>query len=120
MGLYTLSALLAAAGVIAAEHFWFRTGLFRRRSYWITMAIVVFFQSLVDGWLTKLSAPIVIYNGGQFSGVRFPWDIPVEDFVYGFALVTLTLVLWLRAEGTPVRSGSADPSRPTSRRGPSR
>lgn len=98
-GLYTVSALVAAAAVVALEVLWLRTGIFVRPTYWVTMAIVFTFQILVDGWLTKLSAPIVIYNPGQFSGVRFPFDIPVEDFVYGFALVTLTLVLWVRQEG---------------------
>lgn len=97
-GLYSVSALAAAVAVVGVEGLWLRTGLFRRRSYWVSMAIVFGFQALVDGWLTKLSAPIVIYDRGQFSGVRFPFDIPVEDFVYGFALVTLTLLLWARAE----------------------
>jgi lycopene cyclase domain-containing protein len=41
----------------------------------------------------------VRYGKDQFLGVRFPWDIPVEDFAYGFALVTLTIVLWERAGG---------------------
>ena len=57
------------------------------------------FQVPVDGWLTKRSAPIVVYNPREFSGVRFPWDIPLEDFAYGFALVTLVLVLWVRQAG---------------------
>lgn len=96
MGEYTLAAGVAAALVVVAELAWFRTGLLRTRAYWISMAIVVFFQVLVDGWLTKLSAPIVIYNAHEFSGVRFPWDVPVEDYLYGFALVTLTMLLWDR------------------------
>jgi hypothetical protein len=29
-------------------------------------------------------------------GVRFPWDIPIEDFGFGFAMVTLTILLWRR------------------------
>jgi lycopene cyclase domain-containing protein len=94
---YTLAAGAAAIGVVVAEVAWFRTGLLRTRAYWISMAIVVFFQVLVDGWLTKLTAPIVVYNADRFSGVRFPWDVPVEDFLYGFALVTLTMLLWDRA-----------------------
>lgn len=98
MGLYTLSAVAAAAVVVAAEGLWWHTGIFRLRTYWVSMAIVFFFQALVDGWLTKRSAPIVIYDRGQFSGVRFPFSIPIEDFVYGFALVTLTLLLWVRSE----------------------
>ena len=73
-----------------------RTGLFRKPAYWISMVIVFGFQSLVDGWLTKLSAPIVIYNEKHTSGVRFPWDIPVEDFLFGWALVTAVLLLWVK------------------------
>lgn len=90
-------ALVAAAAVVVIEAGWARTGVFRRPAYWVTLAIVWAFQIPVDGWLTKLSAPIVEYNPAEFSGIRFPWDIPVEDFVYGFALVTLAIVLWLRA-----------------------
>ena len=97
MGGYTAAAAVAAVLVVAVELCWWRTGLFRRRAYWIAMAIVFGFQILVDGWLTKLSAPIVVYNPREFSGVRFPWDVPVEDFLYGFALVTATLARWQRA-----------------------
>jgi lycopene cyclase domain-containing protein len=73
-----------------------RTGLFRRAAYWLSMAIVIGFQILVDGWLTKLSAPIVIYDNRHSSGLRFPFDIPVEDYLFGFALVTAVLLLWER------------------------
>jgi len=95
---YTLWAAVAALAVIALEVRWWKTGLFRRRAYWITLVITFAFQIPVDGWLTKLSAPIVEYNPKEFSGVRFPWDIPLEDFAYGFALVTLVLLCWLRAD----------------------
>jgi lycopene cyclase domain-containing protein len=97
---YTVLAVVAAVAVVAAELTWFRTGIFGRRSYWIAMAIVFFFQILVDGWLTKLSAPVVVYNPDEHTGWRFPWDIPVEDFAYGFALITLVLILWDRAGDT--------------------
>lgn len=96
MGEYTLLTLLAVAGVIAVEVLWFRTGVFRTAQYWISIGIVVFFQVLVDGWLTKLSAPIVVYNPAHHLGVRFPWDIPVEDYGFGWAMVTLTILLWHR------------------------
>ena len=93
---YTAVAIAAAAAVVAAEVLLLRTGLFRSRAYWLSMAIVFGFQVLVDGWLTKLSAPIVLYDDAEVTGVRGPWDIPVEDFVYGFALLTLVLLLWER------------------------
>lgn len=97
---YTVSAAVGALAVIALELAWLKTGLFRTRAYWISMAIVVFFQVIVDGWLTKLSAPIVLYAGDEFSGIRFPWDVPIEDYLFGFALVTLVMLLWDRAGRT--------------------
>ena len=93
---YTALAVLSVLGTVAVEVFWLRTGIFRRAQYWIAMAIIYFFHVLVDGWLTKLSAPIVIYDGDQITGVRVPWDIPVEDYLFGFSMLTLTLMLWVR------------------------
>ena len=93
---YTVPAVASVAVVCAAELTVLRTGLFRRPAYWVAMAIVLAFQIPVDGWLTKLSAPIVLYNRAATTGLRFPWDIPVEDFLYGFALVTAALLLWER------------------------
>ena len=93
---YTLPALVSVPVVVAIEFAVLRTGLFRRPAYWISMAIVLGFQIPVDGWLTKLSAPIVVYDPAHNSGLRWPWDIPVEDFLFGFSLVTLVLLLWER------------------------
>lgn len=90
-------SLAAAVIVVALELAWFRTGVFRLRSYWIAMAIVFAFQVPVDGWMSKLSDPIVIYNPDALSGLRFPWDIPTEEFVYAFAMVTLAILLWEKA-----------------------
>jgi lycopene cyclase domain-containing protein len=93
---YTLPAVVAVVVVIAWELVMLRTGLFRRGAYWISMAIVGAFQVVVDGWLTKLSAPIVLYNEEHSTGIRFPWDIPVEDFLFGWAMITAVLLLWVR------------------------
>lgn len=93
---YTLPAVVAVLVVCALELRVFRTGLFRQPAYWISMVIVTGFQIPVDGWLTKLSAPIVIYDEQHTTGVRFPWDIPVEDYLFGWAMVTATLLLWVR------------------------
>ena len=93
---YTLPAVLAVVLVCALEFAALHTGLFRRTAYWISMVIVLGFQIPVDGWLTKLSAPIVIYNEHHTSGVRFPFDIPIEDFLFGWAMVTAVLLLWER------------------------
>ena len=104
---YTLPAVLSIIAVCVLEFTVLHTGLFRRAAYWISMLIVVAFQIVVDGWLTKLSAPIVIYDDSHTSGVRFPFDIPVEDFLFGWALVTAVLLLWERRR---VRDSGEDAS----------
>jgi len=102
---YTVLTVIAVVGTVLLELLVFRTGIFRTAQYWLTMAIVFAFQILVDGWLTKLSAPIVIYHADQMLGVRFPWDIPIEDFGFGFAMVTLTIMLWRRLVDRRTRRG---------------
>ncbi|HUO37283.1 MAG TPA: lycopene cyclase domain-containing protein [Mycobacterium sp.] len=102
---YTLPAVVAVLVVIVGEFAVLRTGLFRRAAYWLTMLIVLGFEVPVDGWLTKLSAPIVRYDDRHTLGVRFPFDIPVEDFLFGFALVTAVLLLWERQRAGGGRGG---------------
>lgn len=96
---YSAAALAAAAGVVACEVAWWRTGVFRCRAYWMALAIVAGFQVAVDGWLAKTCDPIVAYDPDQILGWRVPPGIPVEDFAYGFALVTTAIALWERACG---------------------
>ncbi len=96
MGEYTAATLAAILVTVALELGWAKTGLFRTGRFWLTMAITWSFQILVDGWLTKLSDPIVFYDPRQITGLRIPPGIPVEDFGFGFALVTLTLIGWQR------------------------
>lgn len=91
---YTAAAAVAVIGVVVLEVRLLRTGLLKTRAYWIALAICYAFMIAVNGWLTKLSAPIVLYDGDAATGWRFPWDIPVEDYLYGFALLTLAMLLW--------------------------
>jgi lycopene cyclase domain-containing protein len=86
---------------VVAELVWFRSGLFRQPAYWVAMAIVLGFMVVVDGWLTKLSAPIVVYDDADTSGLRPVWDILAEEYAYAFALLTLVILVWDRL-------GSAD------------
>jgi lycopene cyclase domain-containing protein len=97
MPVYPTLAVIAALAVVALELFAFRSGLFRERAYWVAMVIVYAFMIPVDGWLTKLSAPIVIYRSSDTSGIRPIWDIPLEEFAYAFALLTLVILCWDRA-----------------------
>ncbi len=82
--------------MVAAETAWLHTGVFRSKTYWISMAICFGFMVAVDGWMSKLSAPIVIYDEAHTSGLRFPWDIPTEEFLYAFAMLTIPVLVWER------------------------
>ena len=93
---YTVLTVLAVVAVVIAELVYFKTGIFSTAQYWLSIAIIFAFQILVDGWLTKLPAPIVIYDPDEFLGLRAPWDIPIEDFGFGFAMVTMAILLWRR------------------------
>jgi lycopene cyclase domain-containing protein len=96
MPVYPLLAIVAAAVVVALELAVVRSGLFRQPTYWMSMAIVVVFMILVDGWLTKLSAPIVIYRPSDTSGIRPVWDILLEEYAYAFAMLTAVILVWDR------------------------
>ncbi len=97
MPAYAGFSLLALAAVVALELRWFRTGLFRQPAYWVAVAIIFAFQVPIDGWMTRLSDPIVIYNPSVLSGWRWPLDIPIEEFAYAWAMVTFAMLLWERA-----------------------
>ena len=95
---YTIAAVVAVVVVVVVVELRFlRTGLLRTRAYWIALAICYTFMIAVNGWLTKLSAPIVLYDEDRMTGWRVPWDIPVEDYLFGYSLLTLTMLLWERA-----------------------
>jgi lycopene cyclase domain-containing protein len=98
---YTLLAVVALALTFGLEGV-LRTGLLRDRRFWIAMAIVGFFQVLVDGWLT--CRPIVTYAEEQFSSIRLgcpdsalfsAGGMPLEDALFGFAMITQALLWWV-------------------------
>ena len=85
---YTVPAVAAVAVVVLVELRW-RTGLFGRRAYWLTMAIVFGFQVAVDGWLTKASAPIVSMIPAllSFSVIPFGPDLKIADVNVSLLLI---------------------------------
>lgn len=97
LAIYPATAIASAIVVIALELLVFRTGVFRRSAFWVTMLIVYAFMIPVDGWLTAMPDPIVGYRPEDVSGWRPIWDILAEEYVYAFGLLTLTIVLWERA-----------------------
>ncbi len=108
MPVYPALAVSAAIVVIVLELVVFRSRLFRSRAYWISMVIVFGFMVAVDGWLTKLSAPIVIYNDANTTGIRPIWDILTEEYAYAFAMLTMVILLWDRRSDTPPDEESSE------------
>jgi len=94
MPIYPTLAVLAAVAVVLVELLLLRTGLFRDRAYWVSMGICYLFMIPVDGWLTKHSAPIVLYRPEDTSRISPIWDIPLEEYAYAFALLTAVMLTW--------------------------
>lgn len=89
---YTVGALLGVAGAVAVDLFVLRTGLARRGVFWATYPIIFFFQLLSNGILT--GRRVVRYDPDAIIGLRVVYA-PVEDLLFGFALVLLTLSMWV-------------------------
>ena len=89
---YTGLALLGVAGAVLVDTVLLRTWLVRRRTYWIAYGIVLFFQLLTNGILTGFD--IVRYDPAAILGWRVAFA-PVEDLLFGYAMVTLTLSTWV-------------------------
>ena len=89
---YTELALLGVAGAVLVDTVLLRTWLVRRRTYWTAYGIVLFFQLLTNGILTGFD--IVRYDPAAILGWRIAFA-PVEDLLFGYAMVTLTLSTWV-------------------------
>jgi len=94
MPIYPTLALVAAVVVVLLEVKVLRTGLLRQPAYWLSLLICLAFMIPVDGWLTKHSAPIVIYRPEDTSELYPIWNILAEEYLYAFAVLTMTMVLW--------------------------
>ena len=89
---YTAAALLGVPAALAVDLLVLRTRLVGRVVFWAAYPIVVVFQLLSNGILT--GRRVVIYDPAAILGVRIAYA-PVEDLLFGFAMVLLTLSLWV-------------------------
>lgn len=62
-----------------------------KKEYYIFLLVILFFKFLVNGYLTGKN--IVMYNPDFFLGIRIG-SIPIEDFLFGFSMVTMTIIFW--------------------------
>jgi lycopene cyclase domain-containing protein len=88
---YSALAVLAVVGVLVVDLTVYRTRMVTRKVFWAAYAIVIVFQLLMNGVLTGLD--VVTYDPDTIWGPRIAYA-PVEDLLFGFAMVTLTLASW--------------------------
>jgi lycopene cyclase domain-containing protein len=89
---YTAAAVAGLLAALAVDLLVLRTRLVTRAVFWATYPIVVAFQLLANGILT--GRRIVVYNPRDILGARIA-HAPVEDLLFGFAMVLLTLSVWV-------------------------
>lgn len=103
---YTQLGVIAVVLVVAVDLWAVRTRLVTRRVFWVSYAIIVFFQLITNGMFTGFG--IVRYSGDAIIGGSSPETgppafigdgrlvfAPVEDLLFGFALVLLSLCGWI-------------------------
>ena len=88
---YSALAVTAVVAVLLVDLVVYRTRMVTRPAFWAAYAIIVTFQLLMNGVLTGLD--VVVYDPAEIWGPRIAYA-PVEDLLFGFALVTLTLASW--------------------------
>lgn len=87
---YTLLSLCALCLTIWIDRR-FNVHLLRRPRFYLFLLIILFFKILVNGYLT--SKKIVNYNPEFFLNFRIG-SIPLEDFFFGFSMVSLSIIFW--------------------------
>lgn len=120
---YTLAAVLGVGFAVALDLAVLRTRLLRRKAFWVSYAIVVGFQLVVNGILT--GRRLVVYDphavlGGATPQLLGGWRIayaPVEDLLFGFSLVVQTLAWWVWWERRARRARSSAGTKTDTRRG---
>ena len=89
---YTHIAYLAVLLAVFVDLGILKTSLLRRKSFWTSYSIMLFFQLLTNWWLTARN--ILNYDEHVIIGWRVA-AAPVEDLLFGFALIVSTLSLWI-------------------------
>ena len=88
---YTAAAVVGAVATVLLDLLVLRTRLLTQQRFWVAYAVVLGFQLLTNGVLTCTDT--VVYDAHVITGVRVACA-PVEDLLFGFALVVQTLAWW--------------------------
>jgi lycopene cyclase domain-containing protein len=86
-----MAAVLAVVATVGLDVPVLRTRVLMRKAFWVAYALVLLFQLVTNGILTGLG--VVTYDPGAIAGAHVVFA-PVEDLLFGFALVVQTLSWW--------------------------
>ena len=89
--IYSDIALDAVIFAILIDLFVIRTQLITKGIFWLTYLVILPLQLITNWWLT--SKNIVRYSPSQIIGRRIA-GAPVEDLLFGFSMIVLTLSSW--------------------------
>ena len=89
---YTVSAALGVVVALVLDLLILRTRLVTRAVFWWTYPVILIFQLISNGVLTGRG--VVRYSPAAIIGWRVAYA-PVEDLAFGFALVLVTLSVWV-------------------------
>ncbi|MEI6039655.1 MAG: lycopene cyclase domain-containing protein [Actinomycetes bacterium] len=89
--IYSDIALDAVMVAVLLDLFIVRSKMMTRGIFWLTYTLILPFQLLTNWWLT--ANKIVMYSDAEIIGRRLA-GAPVEDLLFGFSLILLTLSLW--------------------------
>jgi lycopene cyclase domain-containing protein len=87
---YSLLSVVAVVLTIFVDRY-SRVNLLKNKEFYLFLAVILVFKFMVNGYLTGTST--VIYNPRYFLGLRI-FSIPLEDFLFGFAMVTQGIIFW--------------------------
>ncbi len=93
---YNDIAIAAVFVAVVVDHFVFKNSLLTRLAFWLSYSIILPFQLMTNWWLTHLrddGKAIVMYDPDTIIGTRIA-AAPVEDLLFGFALILSTMGLW--------------------------
>ena len=102
---YIQIAIIYCLLAIIVDLFILKSKVLKLRLFWISYIIVLFFQFLTNGVLTRFL--IVRYNdfatiGGDYTTKVPPmigdgrlFFAPVEDVFFGFSMILLTVSIWI-------------------------
>lgn len=90
MNSYTLFAFTSVVIVFLVDTL-LKTDLITNKKFWILQTVVFILTLIFDNF--AVAKGIYYYDIDQISGIRLPYA-PIEDFLFGFSLVTLNLIIY--------------------------